>query len=614
MIGQAEFCQSPESSSSPAQARTPIFVASAVFLLVIYMPVASVGLSGLAESLRVLTATFASASVESSTPPATAPLDSRAVDVALRFLAGDAFYYLTVARQSRWPVFTYDGTYPTNGFHPLWQHVLTLSFSVLKSDQRAELIFALGFSSLAVALGAALASVVFYRAAESIPLAIVAAVPGVYALAMAPFFPQHSTWSSINGMEACLSVLFFGCLSYWLLGQRCTPRLTSSADLYRLSALLTLLTLSRLDDIFLFMPFLALVMLVAGNQPAAERAKRLARATAIPTLVIGGYLLHNLQYTGLLLPGSGVQKLDLAVFENTRILAQVFVPGWQGIASAGGREWYSLSWRALQIFVPAGVCGYWLMRHRSMLATTIRQARAADTIGPNSVRTLVLAALAAYVVLKAGFSFVAVEMWSQGAWYFPASLMLTSLFSVLMLSDTHPPEGRVGTAPARLEVVRIVCSCLFVFGLANFSADSLRGNQFDSRIRLWHARERISREVASRYGGKGLLEFADGILGYSLSIPSMSGIGFTLDKEALEAKANGSLLDLAYRRGFRAFSSLNYFQLPSADDNDALKVQQAAEAFFLLDGQGPERWDFRVLYRDPDSQAVFVSFSPKRGG
>ena len=56
---------------------------------------------------------------------------------------------------------------------------------------------------------------------------------------------------------------------------------------------------------------------------------------------------------------------------------------------------------------------------------------------------------------------------------------------------------------------------------------------------------------------------------------------------------------------------LGYFTLPEADDKDLAKVQRAAESLFLLNGQGPERWNFRVIYRDPASQAVFVAFSPK---
>ena len=37
------------------------------------------------------------------------------------YLAADAFIYLSVAAKSQFGAYTYDGTYLTNGFHPLWQ-------------------------------------------------------------------------------------------------------------------------------------------------------------------------------------------------------------------------------------------------------------------------------------------------------------------------------------------------------------------------------------------------------------------------------------------------------------------------------------------------------------
>jgi hypothetical protein len=36
-----------------------------------------------------------------------------------RFLAADAFIYLTVAAKSQPGFYTFDGVHPTNGFHPL---------------------------------------------------------------------------------------------------------------------------------------------------------------------------------------------------------------------------------------------------------------------------------------------------------------------------------------------------------------------------------------------------------------------------------------------------------------------------------------------------------------
>ena len=46
------------------------------------------------------------------------------------FFAADTFYYLTVARNfARIGLFSFDGEFPTNGFHPLWQVRLRNVFS-----------------------------------------------------------------------------------------------------------------------------------------------------------------------------------------------------------------------------------------------------------------------------------------------------------------------------------------------------------------------------------------------------------------------------------------------------------------------------------------------------
>src|SRR5437762_1272085 len=52
---------------------------------------------------------------------------SRGSAAYLGFLEDDYFYYATIADNLvRFGRFTYDGTTLTNGFHPLWQLVLTL--------------------------------------------------------------------------------------------------------------------------------------------------------------------------------------------------------------------------------------------------------------------------------------------------------------------------------------------------------------------------------------------------------------------------------------------------------------------------------------------------------
>src|ERR1035441_10706706 len=49
----------------------------------------------------------------------------------------DAFYYLTVARNSlHTPFYSFDGVHPTNGFHPVWQYMLyhAMRLNLLRPD------------------------------------------------------------------------------------------------------------------------------------------------------------------------------------------------------------------------------------------------------------------------------------------------------------------------------------------------------------------------------------------------------------------------------------------------------------------------------------------------
>jgi hypothetical protein len=48
------------------------------------------------------------------------------------YLAPDAFYYLTVAR-NHWQTgqWSFDGEHRTNGYHPLWQWLLSLLYGLV---------------------------------------------------------------------------------------------------------------------------------------------------------------------------------------------------------------------------------------------------------------------------------------------------------------------------------------------------------------------------------------------------------------------------------------------------------------------------------------------------
>ena len=98
----------------------------------------------------------------------------------MQFLAADAFYYLSIARHSVGRAFyTSDGLFATNGFHPLWQWLLTALFSIpaLGRDQELQLLLVFWLSIILVALGTSLFALVIYGLTDNFPLSLLACVP-----------------------------------------------------------------------------------------------------------------------------------------------------------------------------------------------------------------------------------------------------------------------------------------------------------------------------------------------------------------------------------------------------------------------------------------------------
>ena len=96
--------------------------------------------------------------------PPTLSYAARGVEGAFSFFAADAFYYLAIADHSVGvPGFTYDGSFPTNGFHPLWQYFLWAAFSSFGLAGASQIVFTFATSVLASSLGAALFATALLR-------------------------------------------------------------------------------------------------------------------------------------------------------------------------------------------------------------------------------------------------------------------------------------------------------------------------------------------------------------------------------------------------------------------------------------------------------------------
>jgi hypothetical protein len=546
-----------------------------------------------------------------------------------KFFAADAFYYLNVARRSQGlRFFSFDGSRPTNGFHPLWQWLLTSSFGWLNLENASEkqLLVDYALCALLCGLGAAFLALATARLTNSRALALFATVPGIYDLVMSRLVSsmvdntETAPWAFINGMESGLSLLWFGLLAFMCLRKR-TFCDWSVMQLGAASVLLTLLTLSRLDDIFLWLVF---VFTVASWKSGLARWKRILAISSLPVVSIGSYLVYNFRSTGFLLPVSGTLKRDpKALFLNAHHALETLVPTqqWHGQSLYA---WDGESWRTLQLIAPMVVAAVFLV-HRWLIAEPVVEH---DTLEPtNAGQSAFLCMLASYVLAKGAYNLCMVRLFDQGHWYFTVSAAATNLLlawgvkGILLRSRVIP---RRGLEPRLALVLRVsgvlgfallaavaygapferslqsaawcaaagcglIAACggrlaAFVeksalarqalplgpvgacagFLFAFMSANTLVNQKSDRRygdlmFAFWSARTQVDAALARLAPDSRVLELDDGIMGYSLARATMSGTGLSIDHEAYDAWKANRCLDVAYARGFRVISSVAYW-------------------------------------------------------
>jgi len=534
---------------------------------------------------------------------------------AFSYFAPDSFYYLSIADHSKdLAYFSFDGVHPTNGFHPLWLLYLERSFSVLSLVGADQIRWVAISSLLFTALGSALFAVSALRVTRSPALALLAAVPGFFYLAM-PNLGTHfgSQWSFANGMESPLSVLLFGVLTFWLFSDARLHRHWSRRDLLTLSILLTLITLTRLDDVFIFVPFALHQLLSNGSR--REGLKRVAVLCTLPALSISGYLIYNYLYAGSFLPSSGMAKTQpLWALARNAYAAFTTVFPFLDFIRGSNPVWKSEAWRILQMVVPACVAAYWLHRHGSPLRRT-RTAHP-SAIGASGVISL----LAGYVVLKALYNFSMVGLWHQGSWYYVVSIMITNLIVAAVLAEVLRDEsgwaarhlswrGGLGTLlPSALAMSTVLLSTHSLVDRSEAGRSRQANHQF------WAERETTRQLLAEVCNHCGVVEFDDGIVSYALhDSPTLNGLGLATDLEAIRAMKEGRLLDLAWKRGHRLIATVNY-AMDRSNYTDPEVLDRAIRRNPHLAGQSLSNWEFELALESPSSQVFFLKFRPRADG
>ena len=560
-------------------------------------------------------------------PPAMA-LHREGVLGAFRYFASDAFYYLSIARHSAGlPFFSFDGTHPTNGFHPLWQWYLERAFALFEFAEPEQIVFTAVSGILLVSIGTALFASVLLRLTRRPWLALIGAAPGVYSLLVPTLDAHHfAQWSFANGMESPLSIFFFGVLLAGLFGRGRLRADGSLASIVLLSAVLSAIVLTRLDDVFIFVPFV-LWAAVANGPVVASRSRgaalrRVGAMVFVPVVSIGAYLTCNLLQAGSLLPSSGAAKWQplWALGRNLYAVWTTTLP-FADPLGRGAVVWAGEAWRVLQMVVPALAAMAW------MLGQPMGGRRIAVSREIRDNRSIGLLAL--YVVCKAAYNFSMVGIWHQGQWYYPLSIMTFNLICVVWAARGLDQRARTRVAPGagtliaglrdRWPAIERASGAIAVLGAsmlvlvsANAFVDMIQRSPHPPRnFTFWAERAAVGQLLDRTCPGCGVLEFDDGIVAYSLDRTStLNGLGLAMDRQARDALEQGRLLEVAWQRGHRVFATVNY-EMPRAAYADPLRLRESLALNKHFADQDLESWEFEPAFESPASQVVFVRFAPR---
>ncbi|MBW2714456.1 MAG: hypothetical protein JRD03_00170 [Deltaproteobacteria bacterium] len=501
------------------------------------------------------------------------------------YFAADSFYYLTVARNiASGAGASFDGEYTTNGFHPLWQLYTAVLYAISSLTGLGESAYLVGVflsSLLLIVLATALLGSSFRLALGRIPAAFPILPVGLYALSTGSLQPLYgSLWSFANGMESGVTLAAFA----WVL--RCMVQRERGGSLaidLQLGAALSVMMLGRLDHAALAVCVLAAYAL----RPPRWRDSRWLELAAVAGpfgLTLGAYLCFNWLSAGSLLPVSGTAKSSFPqsgianLFYLDRIIHQISATRFNEL------------WRMVQMLLPALPAAFavpwlavlhWRERHDAL--------------------TWPLALCSVFVLVLTAYNFLFVNVWHQGQWYYPVSIVQMTVLALYIWEKERPvTDGRRFALVAGASTAIV----LLFFGLV---FHDLRYNLTYSR--MYSARD----EIKEHFSGSPprMIEYDDGIISFATGFPAMSGLGFAVDREAVPWAQSGRILWLAYERGFDHIVSLNYFgtgglTLESSSD----EIREKLNRTFFLSPDATDPFQFEVVYLPSRVKLAFIRIRP----
>ncbi len=506
-----------------------------------------------------------------------------------RFFLQDTFYYFSVAAHSATGFYTFDGELATSGFHPLWQIYLTELFKPGgPADQELQIRLAFYVSVLLTVIGYVFLSLALYIITDSKLLSLLI-IPGLMNLLFWGVLQfAHSPWSYMNGMESPLTVLFAGVLFTVIASQRLNPDERATKLYLATGLILSLLVLSRLDDVFLA-PAMALAS-IAANKDDFRRCVLNTAALILPSVVLlMAYVLFNHHSTGAWLPISGTMKGGLSVWENLGYVYKVFSLQFFRPDNAPVVEHISALYRLVQLFFPMIAAALFLV-----------------ALSADYKKNVFLIGLLGYVILKGLYNFVNVNFDFQGVvWYYTLSVITINVVAIILLSRVY----RQYSPSAWFKAVG-TCAVAFVLLVhLNFiTMIPMQGKTLE--YNFWNSRVEIKSALKQRDPQAKLVEYDDGIINFSLGIPAIHGLGFVLDTTGARAKSDNRFLEYCLGRGFNVISSLAYVRLPKEGLSSA-QIEAYLRRTPYLGQEDLSAFNFDVIYVHKPTGATFIRFERK---
>lgn len=493
--------------------------------------------------------------------------------------AADSMYYMGTANNFlKFGIPTFDGETAINGFHPLWELVLIGMFKVFSIQHHYQIYAVFALSALLVYAAYATTSYTLAKIVGTWPglVATLTLFPGAYSIFFEPrrhlfnspgMIGGLSPISAINGMETSLSLalwaIFFLTLisRFRFLSQELGVRHDIQSFFpFSTRLCLALLVLCRLDDCFLVVA-IGIFTLFQGGISFGKKINALIHILWPTVVALITYVAFNELTVGSPLPVSGMKKTTVAVTTNFHILFEVL----------SGRQIMDVDWWY------AAFCLYPLIFAllAGMICTFVgrRYKNINSGLPENFLMMSLLNIFGLFLVLKATFLFLFVQLNSQGYWYYFQMVAICNVIFALAVGF-YIKKSSKNTFTALS-----ICLAVILFRMPNdiyfINSSSDRdygfGANFDFSIAdpyfqnystisyaLWSNSDEIRKFLTESAPNAKLIDNLDGMYVYLLDIPGESYTGLASGSKELKRRKEIGVLQSLLSRGFSIVPGYGY--------------------------------------------------------